>query len=312
MNKLANYLLLIFVTIVCLIFAELVIKKTFPFSANTDERNLSYNYDADLGWFPKANLEKEFMGSQLIQVKQNDMGFRDINHEKNDLPNIVFLGDSFVWGYDVENDEIFTKHLRESFQNKFNIYNLGVSGYGTDQEFLLLQKYFDELNPEMVFVIFCNNDYYNNSNNVVYHGYYKPYFELENDQLELKGVPVKVSGNYKMLSFDEDHPLLAKSDLVKWSAKNFYRLSYNFDKKHGLKDPTHEIFKEMNAFLKARGSKLVVGTIFTDPELEELLKAENIAYIDLNNDFVFPEKGNHWTAKGHKFAADKITEFLNK
>jgi lysophospholipase L1-like esterase len=310
MNKLVNYLLLIFVATICLLFAEFVIRKTFPFSANTDERNLSYNYDSRFGWFPKKNLEKEFFGSQLINVKQNEMGFRDVNHQENDNPNIMFLGDSFVWGYDVENDEIFTSHLQKEFKNKFNIYNFGVSGYGTDQEFLLLQKYYEQIKPKVVFVIFCNNDFYNNSNNVVYHGYYKPYFSVEDGKLKVQDTPAKISGNYKMLTFDKDHPILSNSHLIKWAAKMLYRASYNFDKNHDIEDPTHEIFKEMNNFLKARGSKLVVGTIDHNPELEELLAQENIDFIDLYTPLRFSEKGSHWNAEGHKFVADKINEFL--
>lgn len=310
MKKLANLSIFLIVTAICLIFAEFVVRKTAPFSLRQDERNLSYNYDEELGWFPKKNFSHEFFGSRLINVTHNKMGFRDIEHQPNKKPNIIILGDSFVWGYDVENHERLTDHLQKQFKNKFNIYNFGVSGYGTGQQFLLLQRYYEQIKPKIVFVIFCGNDFYDNSHNVVYQGYYKSYYVYENNKLELKGVPVPVSGNYKMLKFNENHPILAKSEIAKWVAKLSYRAGHNLAKKN-LQDPTLHIFDEMNKFLNDRGSKLVVGTIDNHPELETFLAQKNIPHIDLYNKFRYKEKGQHWTPEGHKFAAKKITEFLN-
>lgn len=312
MKKFANIILFLVVTSVCLFVAEFVVRKVAPFSLNQDERNLSYDYDSELGWFPKKDFSNEFFGSRLIKVTHNKMGFRDIEHQPNKNPNIVVLGDSFVWGYDVEDNERLTDFLQTKFKNKFNIYNFGVSGYGTGQEFLLLQRYYDQLKPKFVFVIFCGNDFYDNTNNVVYGGYYKSYYVEKNGKLELRGIPVPISGNYKMLHFSEDHPLLAKSEIAKWTAKLSYRAWHNIVKQRSLKDPTTAILAEMNKYLNDRGSKLVVGTIDHHPELEEFLAKENITQIDLYNQFRYHEKGNHWTPEGHKFAADKIANFLNK
>ncbi len=313
MKNYINILFLVFVTATCLIFAELVVRKIIPASIYKDERNLAYEHNADLGWFPKKNSAREFQGSRLVKATHNDMGFRDINHKKNNLPNITFLGDSFVWGYDVEDNERFTDRLRGKFKNKFNIYNLGVSGYGTDQEFILLQKYYNDLKPKMVFVIFCDNDFDNNSSNVVYHGYYKPYYVYRNKQRlgPVKGTPTPLSTNYKMLHFDEDHPLLAKSHIIKWSARLLGRAWYHLHKK-SLIDPTYQILEEMNRFLNEKGSKLVVGTVNSHPKMEAFFTEKNISYINLDNNFRYALKGQHWTPEGHNFVANKISNLLKK
>ena len=71
-----------------------------------------YNYDAELGWFPYANSELTFTGIRTIKLRHNSLGLRDIEPETNGKPTIAFIGDSFVWGYDAEENERFTNLLR--------------------------------------------------------------------------------------------------------------------------------------------------------------------------------------------------------
>src|SRR4051794_41776088 len=66
-----------------------------------------YNYDAELGWFPVPNSEVTFTGLRTVQVRHNNLGLRDIEHDASPRPTIAFIGDSFVWGYDAEQNERF-------------------------------------------------------------------------------------------------------------------------------------------------------------------------------------------------------------
>ena len=86
-------------------------------------------------------------------MNHNSRRFRDVEHKKTDTSSIVFLEDSFTWGYDIEAEERYTDLLRDSL-GLLKIYNLGVSGYGTDQEFILLQQQFDFYKPEIVLSCF--------------------------------------------------------------------------------------------------------------------------------------------------------------
>jgi hypothetical protein len=128
------------------------------FSDPPDERSLLYEYHERLGWAPPKNTTNLFKGaSRTITVIHNSEGFRGPEPVINSKPNVLFLGDSFVWGYDVEASERFT----EKFQAKhpeWNVYNLGVSGYGTDQEFMLLQQRFQEYMPRIVILILCTDN----------------------------------------------------------------------------------------------------------------------------------------------------------
>src|SRR5438270_7128139 len=173
-------LLLLFSSLVlCLAVSEVVLRLFFraEFSQPEFERSFLYRYDAKLGWFPQANSSREFTITRQVRVTHNRKGFRDIEPHPDDRPAIIFLGDSFVWGVDVEAEERFTEKLRPLHPD-WNIYNFGVSGYGTDQEFLLLQREFELYHPQIVFLVYCSdNDMKDNSWNMRYGGYYKPFLE---------------------------------------------------------------------------------------------------------------------------------------
>jgi len=99
--------------IILIVGAEIVARILIPEDYVLDEMNLTYRYDTELGWFPRENSEKTVKGSRIIHVKHNKNGFRDIDHGPKTKKRIAFLGDSFVWGYDVEYGERFTEYLQK-------------------------------------------------------------------------------------------------------------------------------------------------------------------------------------------------------
>ncbi|HEY5915534.1 MAG TPA: hypothetical protein VJA21_33535, partial [Verrucomicrobiae bacterium] len=90
-----------------------------------DERHLLYHYDASLGWFPLPNTRQRVRASRVFTVAHNSAGFRDREHRLGETAGILFLGDSFVWGYDVDAPERFTDKL-QARHPEWNVYNFGV------------------------------------------------------------------------------------------------------------------------------------------------------------------------------------------
>jgi hypothetical protein len=270
-----------------------------------DERNLTYQYDPELGWFPVPNSKKTFTGSRTIHVEHNSRGFRDAEHVLDTRPRMIFLGDSFVWGYDVEQQERFTEKLRDKLPG-WSVYNLGVSGYGTDQEYLLLKRHYDFYRPQIVFLVFCrDNDDDDNSRNVRYGVYYKPYFMLDGSHLSLRGVPVPKSENY----FFSRHALLAQSNWVRLFMRTYFILATPTDYVAST-SPTQAILSDMSRFIRSKGGRLIVGLQSSYPELEKFLKDQEIPYVDLSNPYRYPTQSHHWTPEGHNFVSHRIKEFL--
>src|SRR5215471_1346511 len=79
--------------------------RAFCRGLDRDEKTLLYRYDEQLGWFPKANSHGTFTASRTITISHNSDGFRGPEFAATTKPALVVLGDSFVWGFDVEADE---------------------------------------------------------------------------------------------------------------------------------------------------------------------------------------------------------------
>ncbi len=307
-NRINNTLLLLVTTVFCLLIAEIGIRFIYKDSLDVkkDERNLIYRYDSILGWFPIENSKKSHKGSRFIDVEHNSRGFRDDEHLVSTSPRIVFLGDSFVWGYDVDKSERFTEKLNTALPH-WSIYNLGVSGYGTDQEYLLLQQHYNFYKPNIVFLIFCiDNDEGDNTRNKRHGGYYKPYFLINGKDLELRGTPVPKSENY----FFVNHDVLAQSILARLIVKAYFR--FTNPPYLEVENPTYEIISNIYEFSKNKGFRFIVGLQEETPELELFLTDKKIPYVSLSNPYKYPSHGRHWTPVGHTFVAERIYEFLKK
>jgi len=102
------------------------------------------------------------------------------------------LGDSFVWGYGVEQSEALPAQL-EARLPQGAVLNAGLSGYGNDQELLLLEGLGARIPADWVVVVVnLPSDFDNNTHDVQY-GYPKPYYTLSLSGLELRNVPVPLS-----------------------------------------------------------------------------------------------------------------------
>jgi hypothetical protein len=269
-----------------------------------DEKSLLYEYDRTLGWFPIPGARERFLASRVFSVANNSQGFRAAEYVPNQKPGIAFLGDSFVWGYDVEAEERFTDRLQVR-RPEWNVYNLGVSGYGTDQEYLLLQRYFELYKPRLVFLMYCvETDHDDNSSNIRYGGFYKPYCTIVGNRLQLNGIPVPRSERV----FFAAHKSLSHSLLFQLLVRGYFKLASPVKKNNP--DPTGALVRDLQNYVHSKGAELVVGLTLSNPRLEEFLRYFRIPYVDLTTSLRYPGFGNHWTPEGHAFVCNKIEKFL--
>ncbi len=296
--------------VVAALLGEAVLRVFFSqrLAVFTDERSLLYSYEPTLGWFPVPDTRERVRASRVFTVAHNHAGFRDRDHSPGEMAGLVFLGDSFVWGYDVDVQERFTDKL-QARHPEWNIYNFGVSGYGTDQEYLLLQRDFDSCKPRVVFLVFCTEtDDADNSTNVRYGGYYKPYCTLKGTQLELRGTPVP-RGERVWLA---EHAELARSYLVRLFARAYFkRVSPPVVQNPS---PTGAILRDLQKYVQSKGAVFLVGLTDKNPKLEEFLGYFDIPFVDLSTSLRFPDPkyGMHWTAEGHTYVCERIEQFLIK
>ncbi len=134
---------------------------------NVSLRTMIEPNDSDLIIYTlKPNLDVKF---EDVNVKTNSFGLRgpEITKEKPaDVYRIAMMGDSFVFGWGVDEDKIFTRVLETELNkiNKLNdkraeVLNFGVPGYSTFQEVALFQEKAVNFNPDAVIVYFVENDF---------------------------------------------------------------------------------------------------------------------------------------------------------
>lgn len=307
---------------------------------STDHGNLSA-YHPRYGWSGIPSGEELFVTyNNRVHLKNNAEGFRDIEHNKvENKPAIVFLGDSFTWGYEVEFDEMFVNLFRNLLP-EYEIFNLAHRGYGTDQELLVFQDWHYEGPLKWVILMFSENDVSDNNSTIRYHKP-KPQFEIIDNRLSLTGVPVpeitewvtknqrQFKGtiwieNLKIILFKSHfiHDLYARYRLFMFNKKMNWKL-YAVPKEDLT--VTEQILEKLNKNVEERGAKLILFIIPSKIEIENLSESSpyqegiikicrelGIKYLDLAGPLSNLRKrayfriGRHMNANGHEVVAHSI------
>lgn len=152
-------------------------------------------YDSRLGWRlrPGSNGTTDHGGPDRGTVHINGLGLRGPElapSRQKGVRRVLVLGDSFAFGLGVDQRHTFGAQLAEllSATMPTEAVNLGVTGYGTDQELLLFEQLGRRLQPDLVVLVVCDNDFDQNTQDFVYDAYYKPFFQ--GPALTLEGTPV--------------------------------------------------------------------------------------------------------------------------
>ena len=127
-------------------------------------------------------------------VRINPQGWRtpDFTQMKPDgVFRVLVLGDSFMAGLQVNDEEIFSSVLRRRLNaaglgKRVEVITFGVPSWGTDQQYLALRQYGLKLNPDLVVVAFyAQNDVAETDLMLrsFTNTYPKPFFDLRDGRL---------------------------------------------------------------------------------------------------------------------------------
>ena len=300
------------------------------------ERDRFWKYDSLLGWAHEPGQEGIFETPQFrTNVRINENGLRDREHSydrQNDIERILVLGDSFAWGYGVEESQRFSQLLEKALG--VEVINAGVSGYSTDQELLWYRNEGIKYETDLVILVVAGNDVGDNGRQLVNTIYYKPKYVIEEDQLVLTGYPVPKTG----LQGKFIYSLSQRSALAYFLVQRYFdlhslysRLKVNSDQTNlpgsGInteREPfklTIALIDEMRNIAESRKAKFMIVT--TDKwwnhtsgetyiDFVTTVQSEGFLVLDVESMPGFePEKmlipnDGHWNQSGHEFVAEKI------
>ena len=276
-----------------LVYFQLSYLRLAPWDAFT------YRYNSELGWSPVPGSNSD--PSLTVIVRNNSLGIRDAELDDS-KPKILFVGDSMVWGWGVQAADRFTDILGQTYPN-YQILNAGVSGYGTDQQYLQLRRLWDRIRPTVVVLTFCAaNDRQDNRSNARYFSY-KPYLQETSSGIwQFRGQPVpKSRGDVFKESWAGRNLMVARLAISAYTEARYPRVS--------VPDPTERLVGMMRDFVHENGARFLVGLQDRDLRLEAYLRSENVPFVTLEGGEVIAPTV-HWTPKGHAIVAGRYVALL--
>ena len=247
---------------------------------------------------------------------------------------LLMLGDSITFGTRVRDFETFS-YLLEHRSARYEVANLAVEGYGTDQELLVLEEEGLRYHPDVVVLNVCvANDPYEN----FLPGrlpWPKPYFTWDGRRLVLHDEHLRLSPPLRAIQWlaDESHVLNRLSELllrrgdpspflpVHGERRRFDRSAANAltvriacqvrdVARRGAADllvllhPDEPAFERRSPVAATLGSALRERGIWVE-DLAETYRAAGLSY-----EQVAVDHQGHLTPLGHHFVAEKIETLL--
>lgn len=127
----------------------------------------SMTLDDLLGW--RATENYRFDGTKTsadgtsypVRISSDANGFRMFGNLSSGRPKLLVIGDSFTQAVEVSDDKTYFAIIRGLFD--IEVFAYGGGGYGSLQEYMILNRYFDLIKPDLVLWQYSTNDFINNS-----------------------------------------------------------------------------------------------------------------------------------------------------
>jgi hypothetical protein len=284
-----------------------------------------------LGWAPRANIKRAIPTPYegMVPYTAAAHGFRRFGALDIRRPRILVIGDSFTQAYNVPDGNAYFDHLARALPH-VEFFVFGALGYGTLQEYMILDRYLDRIRPDLILWQFTSNDLVNN--------------DPELERLTLangNGMwrPFYVNGRIEVRYPSRAGWLVGRSYVLRYLHVNLKLLrALRFDQVslEYRAFPDHPLYRRAVrttstivglAAKRAGGARIVmfsvdapewVGDAFASvaaehkiPYIAEVpvaIAKAKAAGVRVDN---LPDDG-HWTSAGHAVAAHTILEFLGR
>lgn len=171
MKKIWGYVA--YLLILCLVSGEIFFRIMGTPEERLNRHTLVYNklvgnLEPDLGYkiLPGIDAELGDHPDYAFRVKTDPLIFENIGFRDDGLDKEIYaiaIGDSFTWGYGVNNDEIWTEVMEDMLDK--DIVNLGMPAFSIMQYAIMLKKYGLRFKPKVILIgFFTGNDYSDHSN----------------------------------------------------------------------------------------------------------------------------------------------------
>jgi hypothetical protein len=306
--------------------------------------------DASLGWYHNRSVSTvSKLEGHEYRLSYNSHGYRPPEHsfeKPSGLLRVEMLGDSFVDGSEVGDEELFTWHLQQTLHGA-EIINLGVYGYSTAQEVITLERVGVRYDPDLVVLVTMTNDFWGNATNLSYFGP-APRFVLDGDSVRLepttsgsaraafKATNLPVPGMsflhrhslvYYLLNHSLYQPLIAsKINAIQAAQRQALSAEDRLELYRRLVRRMKRLCDERGidflVILAYERSELRKGDVSPNSRLAQVLEMDSVRTVDLyaalrdaeqaSDSSLYYRGDIHWNARGHQVVAELLRPSLEQ
>lgn len=321
-------------TAVLYLVADLLLGRFYP----------KVHIPARYGWSVTANnkvnrtIQNTKGNYREVVVQYHANGFKRWPIDHGSKARVLVIGDSFTEMDYVSNGEEWYAYLEREFP-ELAFYVFGAGGYGTLQEYMVLDEYFDEIKSQAVIWQFCRNDFGNNYYDLDRQDYplnihtYRPYWE--NGSIVYR-LPLPFA-NLRKISFtadrllklyDDKRRLWAQEDIAAdLNKKAEYDKEYDKMNINSLLDVERkaiEVTRELARKIRLRVGDIPVYFFNACGPFD----ADNLSVCEAGGfqcqDFIYEymrsladkgiqvviENDGHWNLEGNGYAGRKLVEYF--
>ena len=271
-----------------------------------------------------------------ITLRSFQNGFKRWGDTATDKYKVFVLGDSFTHMTRVAYGEEWYAYLENHFPD-IELFVYGAGGYGSLQEYMVLDDYIDTIEPDAILWQFCSNDYANNLYDLDRLGYpynnhaVRPY--LEGDKIVYR-LPLPLA-TYRAYSFTADRLLKlydefmwhrTTQDLAAYTRSQAQLTEEELAKRRILEkkawEVTLQIMKKVTA--RSNGRRIYLfnacskmteqdSRICSETGIQCLAGiSEYVAEKEKEGLTVRVPNDGHWNKLGNQFAGEKIVAMLRE
>jgi lysophospholipase L1-like esterase len=298
--------------------------------------NVPLQLDEKMGW--RANESFHFVGKKTsadgrryaVNASLKQFGFRTYGDLKSPRPRVLVLGDSFTQAVEVSDDKTYHSVMQQRLDGE--IFAYGAGGFGTLQEFMILDRFVDLIKPSVIVWQIMSNDVINDS----------PELEFQS-RINNNGMvrPYLVNGRVKYLmptAFPTLRRLLMKSRLGFFLISRVDRLMARMstvEQEIERGGPSHAGFQravntleQTLVIARSRAGSIPMVAFMPDEvppyfdAIQTVCARQGISFAREVPDAVLRaqaagtpvlyEDGYHWNENGHRIAGEALSAYLVK